>query len=220
MELLNDIVFRELSKANYHPLYENILWKHKYHSDYWMVMDFNEDLSFEAIQCIQEQCLSIISEFSATNADIEKNTSLLVLNQVQTKTGDITIALENDVFFFKKYILQYTKNELTAILKYLEEHPEESIAHLVLDEVLFEKVKQDINSPLILLYTLVQKLPFVVLEVSKKDFGTKHHIGFTDSRFPLLLDWVDSFPLVKFASLADEDKGKIQNSVLDYLAQA
>ena len=214
MENLNEIIFNELSKAGYFKLKEYPIWKHEHSSDFWIVVDVNDILNFDVIQKIQASYYEYVESLSPKYSGIEKNTSLLILNKVKDKNNEMVVSIENDAFFFKKYIIQYTEEELASSLDYIKECQTESIASLIFDDKLFRKLKKNLNTPVALLYTIVQKLPFIIMNVDKKDFVEDIKIVCPDVESYHLLDWVDSFPSLKGERPSEEEKTNAQNIIL------
>ena len=217
MEALNNIVFEELSRSGYKTVKGEYIWKHSLFSDYWIVKDFQENLNIESIQDIQEGLFEEIKNLRDKYVDIEKNTSLLILNKVENKSDEMVISVENDVFYFKKYVIQYTETELESILLYKKKRPEDSIAKLVADKKIFTQIKQDLHNPLCLFYTIAQKLPFIVMDTDKKEFNADLRIDGLDAESLHLLEWVDSISDFEDERPSEDQKKQAQKDILKFL---
>lgn len=98
----------------------------------------------------------------------EKNVSLLYLNEVDSITTEIrneSVKIENNPFYFKKYVLLYEKSAWDDLAtKILDD-----INTCLLNPLYFDELKTDNCSPFSLLYEIAHKLPFFKIQVESSE---------------------------------------------------
>jgi hypothetical protein len=188
MERITDLIFQEFEKAGYRSK-DGILWKHQTYMDYWVVAC--ADGRYE-LRELQDEIYENLAEEREREPEMEKNTSLLIINLVDEagKNRQRIIEDENDVYVYKKYVIQYTQQEWDY-LKGLIEREGVPYNDLLMRADLFEMMRVDHNGNLSLLYTIAHKLPFVTMAVTKKDYEISEDVH-VQADLEGLLSLVDS----------------------------
>ena len=171
MEHLINLIRSEFEIAQYFPLDDKgLLWKHKEYSDFWIICEIKGEFELEGLQ---EQIYGDLASLRKDFPECEKSMSLLILNH-QEKTEDRNLKQvidgENNVYYFKKYIIQYTTDEWTSV-KDLLPAGYRNLGNMLMDSDIFEQVRNSDNSPYHLLYTVAHKLPFVMMKVERKEYN-------------------------------------------------
>lgn len=190
MESLTDLISREFERAGYRSI-GSFLWKHESFEDYWIVI--NNEGNFD-LNNLQNHLYSDLSEMRKQSPEIEKNTSLLILNLVnaEEKSRERVIAAENDVYVFKKYVIQYTQEEWESVKGELS-NDDMIFSDLLMDVNVFSELKKDPDGAFGLLYAVAHKLPFVTLNVTKKDYDVSEVLDVPE-RMMEMLEWLDNVP--------------------------
>lgn len=209
MEDLIDLIYTEFEREGYNS--ENrLLWKHRTYKDYWVVLYVEGD--YELLN-MQQWVLKETSEERALEPEMDKNTSLLIVNKVEEGkvNQERIITDENNVYYFKKYVLQYTEEEWVKI-KGLFAGGSTSVGDLLMRAELFEQVKNDRDCPVSLLYRIAHKLPFASLSVSKKAYDFPESLLVSDELADVL-QWVDNIPLLEGKNPNDQEMMNVINAV-------
>lgn len=140
--------------------------RHCNYKDFWIIVNAEEEFKLEDQETIAEKAKTIFAQFK----EAEKNTSLLVLlqvKQINERISDTIIEIENDPFYFKKYVLAYTESSKETIEKYCIE----SFSSILMQPNNFQALKDeaDISDPYHLLYSIAHKLPFLMTDVQIQD---------------------------------------------------
>lgn len=209
MESLIDLIYSEFEREGYKSS-DGLLWKHNTYIDYWVVFYVENDYD---LYDIQQFVLKKTAEIRAQEPEMEKNTSLLIVNKVEKGkvNQERIIADENNVYYFKKYVLQYTEDEWEYI-KGLFSDGSTPVSNLLMRTDLFEKVKNDKDCPESLLYKIAHKLPFAALSVSKKEYDIPNDLQMTDE-LAAALRWVDDIAMWEGKSPKDRDIADVTNMV-------
>lgn len=213
MESINDIISRELKIANYSCCSDRF-WHHSVYADYWLVVQHIGPFNIEELQ---EKCYADLEQERLIFPDSDKNTSLLILNQVESKNRDIVVSVEDNSFYFKKYVIQYTEEEIARCLDYINGQPRISLGKILLNPDLFSEIKRNLNNPMSLLYTIAHKLPFVMMEVEKKTYSIDTNIILSKPGLSSLLEWVDLQPLPVGKNVSPEDLAGMKSSISQFL---
>lgn len=142
--------------------------KHKDYADFWIVVNAVDAFKLEDQETIAEKAKTTIFE---QHKEAEKNTSLLVLLEVNQISEDILntiIEIENDPFYFKKYVLAYTpKSSKETIGKFSPEN----FSPMLMQPQNFKALKDEVevSDPYHLLYSIAHKLPFLMTDVQVQD---------------------------------------------------
>ena len=214
MENLIDLIFREFEREGYKSSNNGLLWKHQTYKDYWVVYNLEGDYN---LHNIQQWVLKEIVKERAQEPEMEKNTSLLVVNRVEKgkMKQERIIVDENNVYYFKKYILQYTEEEWVKI-KDLFPDASTPIGNLLMSTEFFEEVKKDKDCPESLLYRIAHKLPFVSLSVFKKEYDLPDVLSVSEELADTLL-WVDNMPMWEGKNPNERDMNNVVNVVKEFV---
>ena len=142
-------------------------FKHINYKDFWIIVNAVDTFKLEDQETIAGKAKTTIFD---QYKEAEKNTSLLVLLQVeQISEGilDAIVEIENDPFYFKKYILAYTKSSKEAI----EQYSIENFSSILMQPQNFQALKDEaeVSDPYHLLYSIAHKLPFLMTDVQVQD---------------------------------------------------
>lgn len=158
--------------------------------DYWVICS-NID-----IITIQKRLFDQIKEFSGELDFIEKNITLLLLIDNDGDYRDLdTIKVENNKSYFKKFVLRYTSDSVTNLIKLLEDKGVGSIANLLLSEQCFNSIKNGSRpmSEVLLLYSIAHKLPFIPI-ISETKERSVVDLHFSSPELYELFEWVEKAP--------------------------
>ena len=157
-------------------------------TDFWIVVEIEGEYDLSKLQ---PEMYERLSEFRAREPEMEKNTSMLIINRVegQNKNVERVIADENDVYVFKKYILQYTLDDWNALKQQVDLN--NPLNELLMTPEVFDNVKNNQACPISLLYQIAHKLPFVTINVRKKKFIIEDTV-MVPNEMQSLLDWVNT----------------------------
>jgi len=112
-ELFDQFNYKLINKAG-----DISFFKHINYKDFWIIVNAVDTFKLEDQETIAGKAKTTIFD---QYKEAEKNTSLLVLLQVeQISEGilDVIVEIENSPFYFKKYILAYTKSSKKTIEQY------------------------------------------------------------------------------------------------------
>ena len=187
---LIDLIYNEFERAGYISS-DGFLWKHQKYKDYWVVREVAGDYILTELQNL---IVGKLAEERAKEPEMEKNTSLLIIRKVKSSSGNLerVITEENDVYVFKKYVLQYTEVEWNRV-KTLYADGSMPLSDILMMSDIFEKVRDNQCCPEALLYRIAHKLPFATMNVAKKEYEYSDNIVVPDLMNPLL-EWVDEIP--------------------------
>ena len=144
-------------------------FKHINYKDFWIIVNAVDAFKLEDQETIAGKAKTTIFD---QYKEAEKNTSLLVLLQVeQISEGilDAIVEIENDPFYFKKYILAYTKSSKEAI----EQYSIENFSSILMQPQNFQALKDEaeVSDPYHLLYSIAHKLPFLMTDMQVQDIS-------------------------------------------------
>lgn len=137
--------------------------------DYWAICsNFDLEKQAELFQRLIKQ--------DYVEPSFQKNISLLYVMGVDnidlSKIDPSIIAIENDPFFFKKYVLAYTQgasDELYSLLT--DEFSDIALSDIVLTSDCFNRLKEESTfGPYHLLYSIAHKIPFLKFIIQPKDY--------------------------------------------------
>lgn len=187
---LIDLIYKEFARAGYISS-EGFLWKHHMYKDYWVVYEVAGDY---VLTELQNWIVGKLDEDRAKEPEMEKNTSLLIIRKVDSSSDNLerVISEENDVYVFKKYVLQYTEVEWNCV-KTLYVDGSIPLSVILMRSDIFEKVRDNQCCPEALLYRIAHKLPFATMNVAKKEYDYSNNIVVPDVMNPLM-EWVDGIP--------------------------
>lgn len=99
---------------------------------------------------------------------------------------------ENNIYFYKKYVIQYTDDEWDSAHSMITQGYS-GLGDLLMKTEVFEQVKQQNNSPYHLLYTIAHKLPFVMMHVERKEYNPNPVININEE-LQSLFNWIEELP--------------------------
>lgn len=209
MENLINVIYNEFKKAGYEST-DHFLWQHNKYKDFWVVLDIEGNYD---LKTLQSQTYNRLLDERVKEPELEKNTSLLILNKVEKsgKSRERVIEDENDEFVFKKYVIQYTEEEWTILRDQIADN-HESIGKLIMNTSFFEVLKRDPNGEMRLLYSIAHKLPFVTMDVTKRDYNVSQDLQLSD-RVTDTLRWVDSIPKSQKKNPKDEELDVVKKQI-------
>ena len=122
----------------------------------------------------ENQSLNLFTELKRTNANIEKNTSLILFVKADNFRADLPslknkiLRVEEDAFYFKKYVILYTLNSIQALK--IAEDVLRNLKDVLLNTASFTAFKDDMFADEQYLSTiqLFLKLPFLSTPVESE----------------------------------------------------
>lgn len=194
MRTINDIVKLCFEKAKYHVQdisdYQLARLDDENKHDYWIIAnEFDLDKQEELFEKVKD---------TVNDASFLKNISVLfVKHQDQIDLSivdDKIIEMENDPYFFKKYVLSYTDDSVKGLLDLLNgKNADISISDILMEDGNFQQMKEENKfGTYHLLYSLAHKLPFLTMSVTPKDFDAIANFNITDDKDKQLLKEIDS----------------------------
>ncbi|GAD07115.1 Uncharacterised protein [Porphyromonas crevioricanis] len=193
---MNEFIIELFEQFKYQPLNESDgvgFIKHAEHKDFWAIVNAVEIFNLES----QEGIAEIARTIFAQDKEAEKNTSLLILLQVEKiseEVLDAIVEIENDPFYFKKYVLAYTDRSARAIVEYSVE----DFSSILMKAGNFDALKNeiDISGPYHLLYSTAHKLPFIMASVQAQNSATLYSNQYTPSKeLEEAFNWLQSIDL-------------------------
>lgn len=189
-----DLILKEFKCAGYEKLSisdNNLLvLKHKSKSDFWIIVnDF--DLENQSDFYVKNQILF------HTYKEAEKNTSLLILKvseQINDSEKEWRIEVENNQFYFKKYVLYYSEEDKNSLLTILENNEVKQISSFLMIKNNFDELKKekDEKGPYTLLYSIAHKLPFIMMKITKVDYKMEDPIASLSEKETHTMNMVES----------------------------
>lgn len=189
MEHLIDLIYNEFKIAQYEEIGQGI-WKHRQYNDFWVIVNLEGDYELDGLQ---EEIFAMLDGVRKEYPSSEKSTSLLIVQQVgsnEEKNSQKVIEDENNVYYFKKYVIQYTESEWSEAKTLIDE--DRSLGELLMETEVFEQVKQNVNSANKLLYTVAHKLPFIMMRAERKPYDPNPIIT-VGAELQHLLERIDEF---------------------------
>lgn len=191
-------------------------FKHINYKDFWIIVNAVNAFKLEDQETIAGKAKTIFAQYK----EAEKNTSLLVLLQVeQISEGilDDIVEIENDPFYFKKYVLAYTKSSKEAIKQYSIKN----FSSILMQPRNFQALKNEaeVSDPYHLLYSIAHKLPFLMTDVQVQDTSLSSNQYIPKEEMLDAFNWMQSIDfcaedfakevLNKFENLIDTEDGTI-----------
>lgn len=216
---MNKFIIGLFNEFNYKVLneVENLSFvKHCDYSDFWIIVSVVGTFNLEDQETIAEKAKTIFAQYK----EAEKNTSLLVLLQVeQISEGilDAIVEIENDPFYFKKYVLAYTKSSKEVI----EQYSIENFSSILMQPQNFQALKDEVkvSNPYHLLYSIAHKLPFLMTDVQVQDTSLLSNQYIPSEEMQDAFNWMQSIDfgaedfakevLNKFENLIGTEDGTI-----------
>lgn len=201
MEHLIDLINSEFVTARYESLGGG-LWKHKTYNDFWQIVQVEGDYDLDKMQ---EDIFAGLESFRKDYPSSEKCTSMLIVQRVkdEEKKPQRMIEDENNVYYFKKYVIQYTEEEWNEAKKMLSDEGR-SLGELLMQTEVFERVKHDEKSANRLLYTVAHKLPFIMMRAERKPYDPNPTIT-VDAGLQSLFERIEDFKDMEGRTATDEE---------------
>lgn len=163
MKTIEDVIYSVFERVGYSrcEIFEGLcLYSHNSKSDYWIVQNYEADF-------LDKKQGEIHKQFCAHQLEPgqDRNASMLVLVNMDaiSLTNEAVVAIENDPFFFKKYVLCYSQKALEQLNGLLKDG--KTLEELALNKSVFECLKNNgENSGYQLLYSIVHKMPMISLD--------------------------------------------------------
>lgn len=191
-------------------------FKHINYKDFWIIVNAVNAFKLEDQETIAGKAKTTFAQYK----EAEKNTSLLVLLQVeQTSEGILNdiVEIENDPFYFKKYVLTYTKSSMEAI----EQYGIKDFSLRLMQPRYFQALKKEaeVSGPYHLLYSIAHKLPFLMTDVQVQDTSLSSNQYIPRGEMLDAFNWMQSIDfcaedfakevLNKFENLIDTEDGTV-----------
>lgn len=196
METIDDLIYSEFAEVGYSVIGEIAhlpVYSNEDNSDFWLIMD-DYDIDVEYQKNLAETYGNITDGFIAA----AKNTSVLVLKKVESMdevNKNWAVAMENDKFFFKKYVLLYTDAALNKLNNEILVTEGKSLSNYLVDPKVFENLKKDsLDGAYALLYGIAHKLPFLLVEMEKSKLELAYPTFWSTSDVLQTNDWVNAMP--------------------------
>lgn len=197
MENINDIILNEFCVCGYNKIADidgRSFMSATFGTDYWLVSSNIDDVADIDKQL---QLYNKVIEQTTECKFVEKNLSLLLLVNLDKKNNVDTdfVQVENDKFYFKKYVLKYNQESVTGLIEMMTQNHVQNICPLLLDDSIFEQFRETANtlSAISLLYSIAHKLTFIPIPSSSKPReDTK--LNLDSFELQNLLDWVKNSP--------------------------
>lgn len=193
MEHLIDLIRSEFGLAKYYPIDDNgLLWKHGDFNDFWVICEIVGEFNLEELQ---ERIYNELETYRKNLPESEKSTSLLILHHLNNNSEmnlQQVIEGENNVYYFKKYIIQFTSEEWIAAKNILSDN-HQGLGQVLMQPNVFDQIRSNDNSPYRLLYTVAHKLPFVMMKAERKEYNPNPTFDISADLQPVF-EWVEAFP--------------------------
>lgn len=211
METIDELICSEFSKVEYSvigsianaPIFAN-----NDNSDFWLIMD-DYDIDVEFQKSLADNYEGTMDGYIAA----AKNTSVLVLKKVEyinDANKNWAVEVENDKFFFKKYVLLYTDTAWNMLKDNVLVYKEKSLSSYLVETENFEKLKGDTSDGAYsLLYGIAHKLPFLLVEMQKSKLKLSYPAFWSSSDVLKTNDWVNGI------SDEDDDIEKYLNEIIN-----
>ena len=189
MENLIDLIYDEFKIAQYEEI-ERGVWKHHVYNDFWVTVSLEGEYELDKLQ---EEIFASLEGVRKGFPSSEKSTSLLIIQRVGSnaeKNPHRVIEDENNVYYFKKYVIQYTEVEWNEVKTLIDEG--RSLGELLMETEVFEQLKQNVKSANRLLYTVAHKLPFIMMRAERKPYDPNPNIT-VGAELQHLLERIDEF---------------------------
>lgn len=162
--------------------------KHKDNSihDFWIISyDFDINKQDNLFKSIHRTGIAEAPTFN-------KNLSLLFvkkMDNIDISTIDESIIdIENDPYYFKKYVLAYTQESSQQLFKLLsEDFSGISLSDIMMMSESFKKLQEEKSfGPYHLLYSLAHKIPFLTMNIKPKNYDDVAKLTIEEDDKPLM----------------------------------
>lgn len=194
METIDELICSEFSNVEYsviRRIANDPIFANNDKSDFWLIMD-DYDIDVEFQKRLADNYEGIMDGYIAA----AKNTSVLVLKKVEyinDANKSWAVEVENDKFFFKKYVLLYTDAAWNMLKDNILIYKEKGLSAYLVETENFEKLKEDTSDGAYsLLYGIAHKLPFLLVEMQKSKLELSYPAFWSSSAVCETNDWVNS----------------------------
>ncbi|NFI07552.1 hypothetical protein FDF97_03345 [Clostridium botulinum] len=150
---------------------DNILFSEKENKEYYITVQYTEN-EFERFYDSEKSknLISFFDELKKNKADIQKNTSLIIclklisIQEIPLSLKNIIFSVEEDEYFFRKYVIIYTENSTKNIE--LNKNIKEQLHEIIKREDMMKQYQKNcyFSEEFFLAMQLFVKLPFIVYE--------------------------------------------------------
>ena len=193
METIKELIECLFSNANYNRI-ENtdyIIYKHKEYSDFWIIV---EDLAINN----QKKKYDALKELHSKYTEMDKNTTILVLNDLLSKTAlnnDQCIEMENNPLYFKKNVLSYKPEIVSKLIETLEAEKIFDFSKYLFNVDTYEKLEKNNDEISELAYCIAQKLPFIIMDVETQKYECESFYNKLDEEEKKIIDEISSLDI-------------------------
>lgn len=151
--------------------WEYMVLKHREYNDFWILsseFDVNKQQPLVFDEYKEIVCSKYPSALKNTSFLFVKKQDIIELN----KQDKSIIEIENNPYYFKKYVLAYTDLAFREFVNLFGTNDGElSLSRALMEKDNFEKLKAEKTyGAYHMLYSIAHKLPFVVVDVMQKNF--------------------------------------------------
>ncbi|MEC1429221.1 hypothetical protein P9C69_00520 [Bacillus subtilis] len=146
-----------------------------FRKNYFLVLFISDENKIRDIIKNQAKYFFLLKEFFGEDPDIDKNTSLLICIQTSNENNSLFLNIEEDAYYFKKYVLTYSNEQLTSFITDYRGLIEEKGIKITMDKIvndvqLFEDFKQnpDINGVYKLITKIFIKIPILRVPINEE----------------------------------------------------
>ncbi|QQF63130.1 hypothetical protein I9X38_01950 [Bacillus mojavensis] len=146
-----------------------------FRKNYFLVLFISDENKIRDIIKNQAKYFFLLKEFFGEDPDIDKNTSLLICIQTSNENNSLFLNIEEDAYYFKKYVLTYSNEQLTSFITDYRGLIEEKGIKIAMDKIvndvqLFEDFKQnpDINGVYKLITKIFIKIPILRVPINEE----------------------------------------------------
>lgn len=185
--------------------------------DYWVVIKEDVNTLLGKQSDYFEKCKKLCLE-----PNLDKNLSMLVLWETDGKVEREEfkrnkMSLEEDPYYFKKYVIGYAKNELADLKQKIgKDDAVTFIENNIISKEMFDKYKEEpfVKEWYSLMYRIAIKIPFLNINIEKSQ-GLQSLFNQNDEA--LKKDNILEFNNIIFAKLKDLSQAKIKEISADSL---
>lgn len=198
-------------------------------TNYFLVISLSNEKELSNVLKVQGR-LANYMKYKINEKDLERNISLIICfkNEDDSKKIDMSrvLEVEEDPYYFKKYILEYSEEELKQLIKnYFTTQPnnrvEDILLNIISDNPIYENYRRNKKSGRA--YSLVSKIymkvPFLKLKINQESslISLQKNIDEALSHKELLLvkntllekKWKDNKSLYEALKLLDNNEGEV-----------
>jgi len=156
---------------------DDVMFHEKVEKEYYFTAKYGQDEFFNFFEA--DKTNDIIQQFDSYKKDddnIKKNTSLIIyvevenLEEFQSVNKSMIFKVEEDEYFFKKYVIIYTKSSIKNIN--LEKNINNQLNEILQTDDMIDKYQGNnyFDDEYLVAMQLIIKIPFLSLEIPNKRF--------------------------------------------------